>query len=291
MVKAADFVRYVMIPYEEGWGYVYGTWGSLWTAEKQKSATRPQTVKYASKWIGKMVTDCSGLPRWALWQLGEKSLLHHAYYQYTDCCKNKGQLIDGARGDGKPIKRGTAVFLKGSAQRIHHVGTYVGNGDVVESKGTKYGVVMSKLSDWDYWGEYKVVDYSDEEGDKPTMRMLKKGTEGNDVLALQNRLNEIGYNCGKADGKFGSNTEAAVKKFQKDYGLIDDGIAGPNTLSKLGITFPDDEIDIPDGTPDTPACDDGTVAVDREDLVDLINHLEEMATVLRCLIAKGGDDR
>ena len=146
MVKAALFVEQVMIPYDEGWGYIYGTWGSMWTEKKQKAATRPQTVKYGSKWIGKMVTDCSGLPRWALWQLGDKSMLHHAYYQYTDNCKNKGRLIDGARDDGKPIKRGTAVFLQGKAAKIHHVGVYVGGGNVVEAKGTQYGVVMSKLS-------------------------------------------------------------------------------------------------------------------------------------------------
>jgi len=283
VVTAEEFVKQCMIPYNDNWGYIYGTWGSLWTEKKQKAATRPQTVKYGSRWIGHMVTDCSGLPRWALWQLGDKTLLHHAYYQYTDCCKNKGLLIDGARADGKPIKRGTAVFLKGSGEKIQHVGVYVGDGNCVEAKGTQYGVVMSKLSHWDYWGEYKAVDYSAEEGDKPTMRMLKKGTEGEDVRALQNRLIELGYDLGSkgADGKFGDKTEAAVKLFQKANGLKDDGIAGPQTLKLLGLN--EDETEKPGADPEKPNQDYSDILAE---LMDIQNDLASALDNVHKLINK-----
>lgn len=160
MVTAAQFIEKVLIPLQEKWGYIYGTWGSIWTEKKQAAATREMTVKYGSKWIGKMVTDCSGLLRWALYQLGE-SIVHHARYQYTDYCVNKGKLINGHREDGLPVLPGTAVFLKGSEAHIHHVGVYVGNDTVVEAKGTIYGVVTSHLNHWDYWGEIKMVDYTD----------------------------------------------------------------------------------------------------------------------------------
>src|SRR5690606_17297969 len=53
------------------------------------------------------------------------------------------------------------------------------------------------------------------------------------VVALQKRLNELGYNCGKADGIFGANTESAVKKFQKAKGLSVDGIVGQKTIAAL----------------------------------------------------------
>ena len=138
---------------------VYGTWGTMWTEAKQKAATREQTVKYGSKWIGHMVTDCSGLLRWALYQLGE-SIVHHARYQYTDYCRNKGRLINGLREDGSSILPGTAVFLQGNQDKIHHVGVYVGDNVCIEAKGTIYGVVTSELSHWDHWGELKMVDYS-----------------------------------------------------------------------------------------------------------------------------------
>lgn len=161
MVSAEAFIKQCYIPLNEGWGYIYGTWGSLWTAEKQAKATRDMTVKYGSKWIGKMVTDCSGLLRWALYQLGE-SIVHHARYQYTDYCKRKGRLINGLREDGSAILPGTAVFLQGKEDKIHHVGVYVGDNTCIEAKGTIYGVVTSELSHWDHWGELIMVDYSGE---------------------------------------------------------------------------------------------------------------------------------
>lgn len=159
MVSAADFVEKIKIPLDEGWGYIYGTWGTLWTEAKQKAATREMTVKYGAKWIGKRVTDCSGLIRWALYQLGE-SIAHHALYQYTDYSAPKGRLINGKREDGNPILPGTAVFLQGGESKIHHVGVYVGNDICIEAKGTIYGVVTSHLNHWDHWGELKMVDYT-----------------------------------------------------------------------------------------------------------------------------------
>lgn len=106
-----------------------------------------------------MVTDCSGLVRWALNELGEK-IVHHATYQYTDWCKNKGKLVDGQRTDGNPILPGTLVFLQGNQEKIHHVGVYVGDGIVIEAKGTQAGVVTSDLKKWDHWGECKLIDYT-----------------------------------------------------------------------------------------------------------------------------------
>lgn len=106
-----------------------------------------------------MVTDCSGLIRWALKQLGE-DIVHHATYQYTDWCSKKGKLVNGHREDGKPILPGTEVFLQGGESKIHHCGVYVGNGVCIEAKGTQSGVVTSKLDHWDHWGELKMIDYS-----------------------------------------------------------------------------------------------------------------------------------
>ena len=65
------------------------------------------------------------------------------------------------------------------------------------------------------------------------MKILRKGSKGEDVKALQILLNGYGYSCGTADGIFGSKTEKAVKAFQKAEKLTVDGIAGPDTWSKL----------------------------------------------------------
>lgn len=56
-----------------------------------------------------------------------------------------------------------------------------------------------------------------------------------DIKKIQEKLNELGYDCGKADGIAGKKTTAAIKKFQKDQGLTVDGIAGSKTKKALGI--------------------------------------------------------
>jgi peptidoglycan hydrolase-like protein with peptidoglycan-binding domain len=65
---------------------------------------------------------------------------------------------------------------------------------------------------------------------KPTLR---KGAEGESVKELQTRLNDIGYDCGTVDGKFGNKTLAAVKEFQRKHGLTDDGVVGRQTWAEL----------------------------------------------------------
>lgn len=66
-------------------------------------------------------------------------------------------------------------------------------------------------------------------------RILVRGSEGDDVKELQQRLNDLGYDGGKVDGAFGKKTEEAMKSFQADYfGLAEaDGRVGPRTWEKL----------------------------------------------------------
>ena len=62
---------------------------------------------------------------------------------------------------------------------------------------------------------------------------LQVGSSGKNVTTLQNRLIELGWMGGQADGEFGGATQAAVIAFQDKSGLWDDGVAGPSTLQKL----------------------------------------------------------
>jgi hypothetical protein len=63
--------------------------------------------------------------------------------------------------------------------------------------------------------------------------ILKKGSRGNAVRELQRKLTSLGYDTKGVDGTFGSNTEQAVRQFQKDHGLTADGIVGPATKKVL----------------------------------------------------------
>jgi N-acetylmuramoyl-L-alanine amidase len=62
---------------------------------------------------------------------------------------------------------------------------------------------------------------------------LKKGTQSEDVVALQQRLSTLGYFNVGITGYYGSITSKSVKKFQEAYGLPADGEADPSTLKKL----------------------------------------------------------
>ncbi len=62
---------------------------------------------------------------------------------------------------------------------------------------------------------------------------LELGDGGQSVLALQQRLVDLGYWLGSADGHYGQLTRQAVMAFQKAEGLGRDGVAGPATQGRL----------------------------------------------------------
>lgn len=63
--------------------------------------------------------------------------------------------------------------------------------------------------------------------------VLQKGSRGDEVKELQQNLTTLGYDTQGTDGIFGSNTETAVRQFQKAYNLTVDGKAGPATQSAI----------------------------------------------------------
>ena len=64
------------------------------------------------------------------------------------------------------------------------------------------------------------------------MPTVKSGKEGHHVRGLQQFLLMRGYAPGSVDGNCGSNTVAAIKRFQGVYDMTQDGIAGTNTWNK-----------------------------------------------------------
>jgi N-acetyl-anhydromuramyl-L-alanine amidase AmpD len=74
-----------------------------------------------------------------------------------------------------------------------------------------------------------------EEGCIVKVEMLKKGSKGETVKALQILLIGNGFSCGicGADGDFGSATDRAVRRFQQEKAISVDGIVGSDTWSHL----------------------------------------------------------
>jgi N-acetylmuramoyl-L-alanine amidase len=67
-------------------------------------------------------------------------------------------------------------------------------------------------------------------GGRPLAYLVSQPMTGDDVFALQERLLELGYDAGRPDGMFGRQTELALRSFQRDYGMVVDGICGPATV-------------------------------------------------------------
>ncbi len=66
-------------------------------------------------------------------------------------------------------------------------------------------------------------------------RDLAEGDVGGDVQLIQSRLKSAGYFNGICNGKFRSNTTAAVKQFQRDHHLAPSGVVSVKVYEKLGL--------------------------------------------------------
>ena len=62
---------------------------------------------------------------------------------------------------------------------------------------------------------------------------LRRGSRGDDVKVVQNRLNALDFNCGTADGVFGRKTRRAVKGLQRACLLVVDGVVGAKSWSAM----------------------------------------------------------
>ena len=236
-------------------GYIWGQMGATWTAAKQANlekryeadpsgqAKYKSAAQYGSKWIGHRVWDCAGLCRWAA---KEHGLAIHSGSNLIWSCDlvKKGKLTAGM-----DLPVGALVFC-GTDSNKSHVGVYTGDGLVTEASGTKAGVIQSDLtaSKWKYWGLIKGVTYEFIPGEKPAEKpaepakdtgtalpTIRKGNKNKYVTQLQKDLVTLGYNLGicGVDGDFGTATEKAVKEFQRDHQLTQDGVVGPATWAAI----------------------------------------------------------
>ena len=171
--------------------------------------------------------------------------------------KSKG--CDWGTMDSLPELPGVALRSDG------HVGVYIGGGYAVEERGFNYGCVKTRVSsrNWTHWYKLPFIDYGEGAANVPATehtlgsRLLKKGTEGSDVKALQEALMKLGYELPDygADGEFGEETKEALMDFQRDEGLDVDGEYGEKSHAALMDALSDEEAGNEDGDDetDTPA--------------------------------------
>ena len=162
-ISSSELIAQFQTALREGWGYIYGASGEIWTQAQQNAASREQTKKYGQKWVGHRVADCSGLFAWAFRQLGGYCY-HGSNTMFRRYSSASGSLSAGKRTDGEPLKPGTAVYKFNASEGYHHVGLYIGEGKVIEAKGTAYTRLSHYLLSVHYlrkWLEQELISPAD----------------------------------------------------------------------------------------------------------------------------------
>ena len=162
--NAADLVTYAINAYESGWGYVWGTFGSVLTEGlfQAKLEQYPDSVGnyeefISNNWVGKRTTDCCGLIKGYGWLDPETMSINYGTNGMPDLGANQMYYNASESGtiDTIPEIPGLAVWHDG------HIGVYIGNGYVIEAMGTKYGVVKTQLEGrgWTHWLKVEYINY------------------------------------------------------------------------------------------------------------------------------------
>lgn len=214
--------------------YMYGVNGQIITQalidekiEQYPAQYTPEKVAHLRKQRGKIAYQCNS---------------------YLSMYLDRERSANGWRSAGTggsietiPEQPGISVHYNG------HMGIYIGNGQVVEARGTFYGVVITALNarPWQVWRKQPEINYSDQ---GVTPMILQKGMKdsakggyaGTAVSEWQETLTQKGIkminDSGKqygVDGEFGSATENGTKEFQKQSGLTPTGAVDYPTFAYI----------------------------------------------------------
>ncbi len=128
----------------------------------------------------------------------------------------------------KVLKEGTRVEIKGTSGSWYKVSVDGKTGYAAKKYLT---VSAEKKTD----AKKTSSSSSNDSGKKQSSSdgTCKKGDKGDAVKKVQKRLKELGYYSSSVDGDFGDATRKAVRSFQENNGLKNDGVVGKKTLEKL----------------------------------------------------------
>ena len=254
-----------------GCPYIFGTSGKTCTPPLRKERanakpayadsikkycpvlSRKKSVCDGCKYSGLPAFDCRGLTYYACKNAGLSISSVGATTQWnTDSWIEKGEI------DKMPTDSPCILFRQdqSNAKVMKHTGVSLGNGFVVDCRGHASGTVKTSTDSfpWTHYAiPYGAFDEADDETPEATApsesievySTIRKGSKGDDVKYAQNLLLALGYELPKygADGRFGEETDAAVRAFQRDEGLAVDGVIGRNTWLALdkSISEPDEK--------------------------------------------------
>lgn len=135
---------------------------------------------------------------------------------------------------GEPVRDiQQRLALLGHSTEPDPPGTYGGGtadavGDFQRSRGLPVDGIVGDHT-WQ-----SLVDAGYRLGDRMLYRRVPL-MRGDDISALQQALNSLGFDAGKVDGLFGPDTLAAVLDFQHNRGMAEDGIVGSEVVAELAL--------------------------------------------------------
>lgn len=239
---------------ELDWAYVWGAVGAQCTpskreyymgrssiVEKDRENIRKscpvlngsQSACNGCKWYPcgqrTLIDDCQGFVKQVFSRVG----VSFAGGGCTSMWNKDPNWVEKGQKAQMPNKVCLVFQWNSSQQNMQHVGIHIGDGVIVECSGTvKYNNVSKSA-----WTHYAVPKGMDSMPVPTVDRLtLRKGSTGDWVVLCQQDLLTLGYDLSPygADGKYGTKTVNAVKKFQTDYDIKPyDGICGQKTWNGL----------------------------------------------------------
>lgn len=204
-----------LVAYAEGQlgrGYWWGCFGQ--TASEallsQKKEQYPYDyASYGSECLaqyGQKVHDCSGLIKGYLWSDTPDSEPQYRATQDVNVAGLYGCCIETGSISAIPEIAGLLVFV----DDLSHVGVYIGNGEVIEAMGHRYGVVKTKLAQRNFtlWGKLCWITYpsvADEQKTEDTTAITSDVTEN---VHAEKTINDYAITALSAiNGTFGNGQE------------------------------------------------------------------------------------
>lgn len=162
-----DIVKWAIDAQENGWGYVYGTYGSVLDEAllTSKIAQYPDEVGgkedfIRQNWLGGRTADCVGLIKGYGWyntqtaqiEIGANGMPDIGADTMYENASEKGTI------DTIPEIPGLAVWHEG------HIGIYIGNGEVIQAANTNAGVIRTPIGQtgWTHWLKIPYINYIEE---------------------------------------------------------------------------------------------------------------------------------